>query len=350
MRREIAGTTGDGRPFERWTLQGPGGVEASILTLGGILASLRMPDRQGRLDNVVLGFADPERYLDPHPHVGALAGRYANRIGRARFTLDGVEYRLAANKPPHALHGGWVGFSRRVWEPRPADGEAVTLSYLSPHGEEGYPGNLAVEVTYRLTGEPALRLDYRATTDRPTVLNLTNHAYFNLAGEGSGTILDHELMIAADHFTPTDTGSIPTGEIAPVDGTPLDFRRPTRIGARIREAHPQLMLALGYDQNFVLRKSTPGALELAARVREPTSGRIMETLTTQPGVQLYTANYFTGSLVGASGRAWRQADGFCLETQHLPDSPNRPEFPSTVLRPGEAWRSTTVYRFSTDGG
>lgn len=350
MRQENAGETRDGRPITCWVLEGASGSEARILTLGGIVMALRVPDRGGRLDNVVLGFADPARYLEPHPHLGAITGRYANRIGGARFTLDGVEYRVPANKPPNALHGGWSGFDKKLWQARRGDGEAVVLSYLSPDGEEGFPGNLAVEVTYSLTDGPALRIDYRATTDRPTVLNLTNHAYFNLAGEGSGSVCGHELMIAADHFTPTDAGSIPTGEIAPVEGTPLDFRRPTMIGARIRDAHPQLLLARGYDQNFVLRKSRPGALEPAARVREPESGRVMEVLTTEPGVQLYTANNLDGTLVGASGRTWRQTDGLCLETQHLPDSPNQPAFPSTVLRPGEVWHSTTIYRFTTDGG
>ncbi|HET6469509.1 MAG TPA: aldose epimerase family protein [Geminicoccaceae bacterium] len=347
---EPAGSAEDGRPVERWRLRN-GGLEVEILTYGGIVAAFRAPDRHGRLADVVLGLPSLDGYLARHPYFGAITGRYANRIAGARFSLDGVEHQLAQNDGANALHGGRQGFDKQVWRARPtndADVAGVALAHVSAHGEEGYPGELAVEVAYRLDADGSLRIDYSATTDRPTVLNLTNHSYFNLAGESSGDVMGHELMLVADAFTPTDAGSIPTGEIRAVAGTPFDFREPVPIGARIREPDEQILHGRGYDHNFVLRKTAPGALELAARVREPSSGRVLEVLTSEPGLQFYSGNRLDGTLVGSGGRTYRQSAGFCLETQHFPDSPNRPEFPSTVLRPGETFRSTTVFRFAVD--
>jgi aldose 1-epimerase len=341
--RRFYGSLPDGRAVDLLTLKG-GRLEADIITYGGIIAAIRCPDRHGAVANVCLGLPDLEAYTRKR-FFGTITGRYANRIAGARFTLDGVEHRLAASNGPNAIHGGVEGFDKKLWRILAADAASVRLAYTSPDGEEGYPGRLEVEVTYAATAGGALRIDYAATTDRPTVLNLTNHAYFNLAGEASGDILGHELQLLADSFLPTDGGAIPTGEIAPVAGTPFDFREPMAIGARIREPHPQILIGRGYDHCYVLRKTAPGALGLAARVREPASGRVLEVLTTEPGVQFFSGNNFDGSLVGCGGRTYRQSAGFCLETQHFPDSPNRPEFPSTVLRPGERFASTTVLRF-----
>lgn len=349
--KEAFGRLPDGRAVERWRLTNARGVGLDFLTYGGIVTALRVPDRAGRLGNVALGFARLEDYRANGPYFGAVIGRYGNRIGGARFTLDGREYRLAANRGRNALHGGEEGFDKKLWqaeETAAAGGVAVRLAYRSPDGEEGYPGNLDVAVIYTLTDRDELRIDYRATTDAPTVLNLTNHAYFNLEGEGSGDVLGHELTLLADAYLPTDEGQIPTGEILPVAGTPFDFRQAKPLGAEIRDGHEQLVRGRGYDHCFVLREGLPGEPRLAARVRAPGSGRVMEALTTEPGIQLYTGNYLDGTLVGSGGRIYRQADGFCLETQHFPDSPNRPHFPSTTLRPGEAFASTTIYRFLTD--
>ena len=345
------GTTAQGTPIERWRLDNGAGLSVAILTYGGIVQSIEVPDRDGRRANVALGFATLAPYLDRHPHFGTITGRYANRIAGASFTLDGKRHALGANDGRNSLHGGPEGFGRRVWTARAAaGGEAgVTLSYDSADGDEGFPGGLATEVTYRVTAGNELRIDYHATTDRPTVVNLTNHTYFNLGGEGAGSILDHELQIHATRFTPVGTTLIPTGELRAVAGGPFDFTRPTAIGARIRDVgEQQLLFGRGYDHNWVLDKPAPGALALAAQVLEPGSGRIMEIHTTEPGLQFYAGNFLDGTLVGTSGRAYRQSDGFCLETQHFPDSPNRPAFPSTVLRPGEAYRTTTVHRFATD--
>jgi len=346
--RKPWGALPDGTAVEQFTLRNERGMTAVIITYGAILASLRVPDRTGALDNVVLGYASLEGYLGDDASFGATIGRYANRIAGGRFAIDGTTYELLRNNGPNSLHGGIRGFSKRVWQARgavEAEAPSVTLRYVGADGEEGYPGQLAVEVRYKLTAD-AIRIDYSASTDKPTVLNLTNHSYFNLAGEGAGSIEGHELMVAADAFTLSTADLIPTGEIRSVTGTPFDFRAPTPIGARIRADDEQLLLGRGYDHNFVLRANPRAEVRLAARVREPRSGRVMEVLTTEPGVQLYTANFLNGRHRGPSGRAYRQSDGFCLETQHFPNSPNEPRFPSTLLRPGETFRSRTEYRFS----
>jgi aldose 1-epimerase len=351
LQKEAFGALPDGTAVERYTMSNAHGMEVSFLTYGGIVTAIRVPDRDGRRDSVVLGFAKLEDYVAQNPYFGTITGRYANRIANARFALEGHEYRLAVNNGPNALHGGKAGFDKKVWqaeEAKASDGVAVALSYRSPDGEEGYPGNLDVRVTYTLTNADELRVDYRATTDQPTVVNLTNHSYFNLAGDGSGNVLGHELRLAASGFTPVDATLIPTGAIAKVAGTPFDFQTPKPIGRDIRMGDEQLVRGRGYDHNFVLDKPQAGALSLAARVREPRSGRVMEVHTTEPGVQLYTGNFLDATLVGAAGKVYRQSDGFCLETQHFPDSPNQPSFPSTLLRPGEAFESTTVFRFSVN--
>ena len=343
------GKTADGNTIQEYTLRNSAGMEVRLITYGGILTSIRVPDRHGRLANVVLGFESLAKYEAEHPYFGAITGRYANRIAGGRFTLDGIEYQLARNDGAVSLHGGVVGFDKRLWS---ADdlGSAVELSYTSPDGEEGYPGNLEVTVRYSLDEGNALRIDYAAETDAPTVLNLTNHSYFNLMGEGEGTIYNHILTLNADHFTPTDETQIPTGDVAPVAGTPFDFRRPKAIGPGQRSADPQIVMSKGYDHNFVLDRDglAAGELGFAARVYEPRSGRVMEVWTTEPGVQFYGGNVLDTTLVGSSGRLYRQSDGLALETQHFPDSPNKPAFPSTALRPGNRFESTSVYKFSTD--
>lgn len=345
--RKPYGALPDGTPVERFTLSN-GSLTAEVISYGAILASLRVPDRAGATANVVLGYASLEDYLADDASFGATVGRYANRIAGGSFAIDGTTYRLPINNGPNSIHGGIKGFSKRVWRAGgavEADGPTVTLRYVSADGEEGYPGELWVEVRYTLTAD-AIRIDYAATTTKPTVLNLTNHSYFNLAGEGAGSIEGHEVMIAADAFTPARADSIPTGEIRSVTGTPFDFRESRPIGARIRASDEQILLGRGYDHNFVLRDNPEGKARLAVRVREPASGRVMEVLTREPGVQLYTGNFLNGRHRGTGGRAYRQTDGFCLETQHFPNSPNEPSFPSTVLRPGETFRSRTEYRFS----
>lgn len=343
------GTTAAGNAVEEYTLGNASGMEVKLITFGGILTSIRAPDRKGLLSNVALGFDRLAKYEAEHPYFGAITGRYANRIAGGRFTLDGVEYELFKQDGADSLHGGAIGFDKRIWASRQVE-NGVELSYLSPDGEEGYPGNLDVSVRYSLNEENVLRIDYLAATDAPTVLNLTNHSYFNLMGEGEGTVYDHILTVNADSYTPTDARQIPTGEIVSVADTPFDFRVPKTIGPGQRSADPQIITAKGYDHNFVLnREGLPdGDLGFAARVYEPRSGRIMEVWTTEPGVQFYAGNILDTTLVGASGRLYRQSDGLALETQHFPDSPNQPSFPSTVLRPGERFQSTTEYRFSTD--
>lgn len=320
------------------------------MTYGATLVSLKVPDRAGKFDDVTLGFDSLANYEGDTHYMGQVIGRYANRIAKGRFTLNGVEYKLAANNGENHLHGGLRGFDKVVWKARPLNtktGSAVEMTYVSRDGEEGYPGTLTVRVVYTLTEANELKLDYSATTDKDTVVNLTNHAYFNLAGHGAGEILDHLLTVNADRFTPTDPGSIPTGELRPVRGTPFDFRRATAVGARIGQDEEQLKFGNGYDHNFVVNGRN-GVLRLAARASEPKSGRVMEVWTTEPGVQLYTGNFLFpgGEGVGKGGAVYRRRHGFCLETQHYPDSPNRPGFPSTVLRGGGRFRSTTVYKFS----
>jgi len=346
------GQLADGREARLYTLRTPAGFQADITDFAGIIVHLYAPDRHGNRGDVVLGVSSATEFEARAAGFNSIIGRYGNRIAGGKFSLDGRTYTLATNSTsggvPVHLHGGKVGFNRKLWQATPAtrDGlPALRLRYVSPDGEEGYPGNLEVEVLYSVTKDNALRLDYTATTDRPTPINLTNHAYFNLKGEGDGDILDHVLTLRAARYTPVTPALIPTGELAPVAGTPFDFTHPVRIGARITEPHPQLGYGRGYDHNYVL-DAQDGALALAATVHEPASGRVLEVLTTEPGVQFYTANHFNGRMSGKSGRPYPKHAGFCLETQHFPDSPNQPAFPSTILRPGRTFRSTTVYRFS----
>ncbi len=343
------GTTADGAAVEEYTLRNDAGLEVKLITFGGILTSIRVPDRNGRLVNIALGFDRLAKYEAEHPYFGAITGRYANRIAGGKFRLDGVDYQLFTQDGLSSLHGGEIGFDKRIWAARQVE-RGVELSYLSPAGEEGYPGNLKVTARYRLSEGNVLRIDYWAETDAPTVLNLTNHSYFNLMGEGEGAIYDHVLTLNADNYTPTNANQIPTGEIASVTGTPFDFRIPKAIGPGQRSAHPQIIMAKGYDHNFALNRAglSEGELGFAARVYEPRSGRVMEVWTTEPGVQFYAGNFLDTTLVGASGRLYRQSDGLALETQHFPNSPNQPDFPSTALRPGQRFQSATEYRFSTD--
>jgi len=336
----------DGTPVELYTLRNAHGLEASIMTYGGIVTSLKVPDKNGNFGDVVLGCDTLEGYLTPTPYFGALIGRYGNRIAKGQFTLDGQTYTLATNNPPNNLHGGPKGFDKVVWTAKPLEtayGPALVLTYISKDGEEGFPGNLVVSATYSLTDDNSLRLEFSATTDRDTVCNLTHHSYFNL--RGSGDILDHEVFINADKFTPVDATLIPTGELRPVAGTPFDFRQRTAIGARINDADEQITFAGGYDDNWVLNK-TPGTLSLAAGVYEPTTGRVMEVYTTSPGMQFYTGNFLDGTITGKGGWVYQRRNAFCMEPQAFPDSPNHPDFPTTELKPGETYHNTIVYKFS----
>lgn len=347
------GTTPAGEPAQLYTLQNAGGFRADISDYGGTVVNLFTPDRHGQLDDVVLGFDSVADYVVHSPYFGGLIGRCGNRIAHARFALDGRTYTLPANNSPGGipchLHGGVKGFDKVMWRAEPfisAVGPALRLHYHSPDGEQGYPGALDVAVTYTVGDDNSLRLDYEARSDAPTIANLTNHAYFNLAGEGPGDVLGHILSLNAPAYTPVNAGLIPTGQIAPVAGTPFDFLAPHTIGERIEVANEQLRFAGGYDHNFVLaRGSDPHALALAATVLEPQSGRLLEVLTTEPGLQFYSGNFLAGAFTGKHGHVYPHRSGFCLETQHFPDSPNQPAFPSVVLRPGETLRSTTVYRF-----
>jgi aldose 1-epimerase len=333
----------DGKTVEVYTLTNANGVEAKAITYGGIITSLRVPDRAGRMGDVVLGFDDLAGYIQNPPFFGAIIGRYGNRIGKGQFTLNGHTYKLATNNGPNHLHGGNKGFDKVVWQAQPAaSGAGVTFTRTSPDGEEGYPGNLKVSVTYTLTDKNELVVDYLATTDKATPVNLTQHSYFNLAG--SGDILGHELTLYADRFTPVDPTLIPTGLIAPVPNSPFDFRKSTPIGARINLPDEQLKFGQGYDHNWVINRSGAG-LQPAARVVEPKSGRTLDITTTEPGIQFYAGNFLDGTLKGKGGQVYKHRTGFCLETQHYPDSPNKPTFPSTILEPGKEYRSKTVFTF-----
>jgi aldose 1-epimerase len=343
------GTTADGVAVAEYTLANGAGMEVTIVTYGGIITSIRVPGRDGRIGNVALGLASLREYETKSPYFGAITGRFANRIAEGKFTLDGVTHQLDINNGPNSLHGGLKGFDKQVWAARELDSQgepALELTYHSPDGDQKFPGALDVKVVYTLTGANELHIDYSATTDKPTIVNLTNHSYFNLKGEGD--ICDHVVMLNASRSTLVNAALIPTGELAPVAGTPLDFRQPKPVAPGIRSAHPQIAIAKGYDHNWVLDRVSEDdkSLILAARVQEPHSGRVLEVLTTEPGIQFYTGNFLDGSLYGPSGHAYRQGDGFCLETQHYPDSPNHSIFPSTVLRPGESYRTKTVFKFT----
>ncbi|MFE9054511.1 aldose epimerase family protein [Streptomyces mutabilis] len=345
--KELFGKLADGTKVYRWSLEN-GGTRMKVLSYGGVVQSLEVPDRRGRYANVSLGFDNLDDYVARSPHFGALIGRYGNRIAKGRFTLDGKEYQLSVNDGENSLHGGALGFDYRVWDVEPfTEGSDVglVLHYTSVDGEMGYPGTLKAKVTYTLTRRGEWRIDYEATTDKATVVNLTSHVYWNLAGEGSGTIEDHELSIAASRYTPTDAGLIPTGELAKVSGTPFDFRRAKPIGRDIRDAHPQLVTAKGFDHNWVLDKGITERPEHIATLRDGASGRTLRIATDQPGLQFYSGNFLDGTLTGTGGSLYRQGDALCLETQHFPDSPNQPSFPSTVLRPGQTYRTTTVHSF-----
>jgi aldose 1-epimerase len=348
VKREAFGTLPTGEAVDVITVGNARGTEVRVATYGGIILSLRAADRAGQVDDIVLGFDDLEGYLRNSPYFGAIVGRYGNRIARGRFTLDGSTYELATNNGPNHLHGGLRGFDKVVWKCAPfaRDGASgAVFTHTSPHGDEGYPGTLDVKVAYTLTDRDELSVDYRATTDRPTVVNLTQHSYFNLAGAGLGDVLGHDLKLDAEHYTPVDETLIPLGTLAPVAYTPFDFRSPARIGARIRDGDTQLARGGGYDHNFVLKPTAGNAPRHAAHVYEPTTGRTLDVHTTEPGVQFYSGNFLDGSISGKAGRSYGPRAGFCLETQHFPDSPNEPAFPSTVLRPGEEYRSRTVFRF-----
>ncbi|GGV85303.1 aldose 1-epimerase [Streptomyces griseoloalbus] len=347
--RTLFGKLADGTKVHSWSLEN-GGTRMKVLSYGGIVQSLEIPDRRGRHTNVSLGFDTIEDYVASSPYFGALIGRYGNRIGKGRFTLDGTAYQLSVNDGENSLHGGAKGFDQRVWDVEPftaGSDVGLRLHYTSVDGEMGYPGTLRAKVTYTLTRDGDWRVDYEATTDKATVVNLTSHVYWNLAGEGSGGIEDHELSIAASRYTPTDAGLIPTGELARVAGTPFDFRRAKPIGRDIRAAHPQLITAKGFDHNWVLDKGLTARPEHIATLRDPSSGRTLRIATNEPGLQFYSGNFLDGTLTGTGGRVYRQGDALCLETQHFPDAPNRPSFPSTVLRPGQTYRTTTVHSFGS---
>jgi aldose 1-epimerase len=341
------GKTPAGETVDIYTLTNSEGMEVRAITFGGIITSIRVPDRNGKLDDVALGFNTLDGYLKNPPYFGAIIGRYGNRIGKGQFTLDGKTYSLAINNRPNHLHGGVKGFDKVVWKAesfKNADNVGLVFTHTSPDGDEGYPGALSLRVTYTLNNKNEIAFDYEASTDKATPLNLTQHSYFNLAGEGSGDILSHVMTINASKITPVDQTLIPTGELASVEGTPFDFRKPTPIGERIAANDPQIRFGNGYDHNFVVDRNGNG-LVLAAHVEEPKSGRVLEISTTEPGMQFYTGNFLDGTLTGKSGRPYARRTGFALETQHYPDSPNKPSFPNTILKPGESYRSKTVFAF-----
>ncbi len=347
--RQSFGKTDAGENVDLYTLRNTHGVEATITNYGGIVVSLKVPDRNGKFDDVVLGFNNLDSYLKPGPYFGALIGRYGNRIAKGRFTLNGTEYKLAVNNGENHLHGGIKGFDKVVWtgkEMKTKNGPALSLTYLSKDGEEGYPGNLTVTVVYTLTNNNELKIDYSATTDKDTVTNLTHHSYFNLAGEGNGDILNTRVTINATRFVPTDAGSIPLGDLRKVSGTPFDFLTAHAIGERINQDDEQLKFGSGYDHTWVIN-GRMGVMRLAATAYEPTSGRVMQVWTTEPGMQFYTGNFLDGTLTGKAGKQYPKRSGFCFETQHYPDSPNQPSFPTTTLKKGATYKSTTIYRFSS---
>ena len=348
MNKATFGTTPNGEAVDIYTLTNPQGMEVRAITLGGIITSIRVPDKNGKFDDVALGFDSLDGYIKNPPFLGAIIGRYGNRIGKGRFTLDGKTYTLAINNKPNHLHGGIKGFDKAVWKAesfKKDDAVGVAFTHTSPDGDEGYPGALSMRVTYTLTAGNAIEVDYEATTDKATPVNMTQHTYFNLAGDGSRDVLDHVMTIYASRYTPVDSTLIPTGELAPVEGTPFDFRMPMAIGARIGANDSQIKYGNGYDHNFVVDRTGDGLVP-AAHVVEPTTGRVLDVSTTEPGMQFYTGNFLDGSVTGKSGHVYKQRMGFCLETQHFPDSPNKPSFPNTILRPGETYRSKTVFTFS----
>ena len=345
------GTAQGGQSVEIFTMTNDHGLRVRFLSLGGVITEIDVPDRAGRPEDIVLGLNNLREYETLPGHFGAITGRYANRIGGAQFTLNGQTYHLIANNGPNTLHGGPNALDRQVWTVTPLTvpgGVAATLSYVSPDGDQNFPGTLTTHVTYTLTNDDVLQIAYVASTDKDTVVNFTNHSYFNLAGNGSGSVADQTLLVNADRYTPTGTDQIPTGEIAPVEGTPLDFRQMMPIGARLHSAFQQMVYAHGYDHNFMLNKGPSDGVAFAARAYDPRTGRVIDCLTTEPGVQVYTSNGMNGSVVGSSGTTYRQTEGFTLETQHFPDSPNKPNFPTTELKPGQDFRSTTIFRFATD--
>ena len=351
LKMESFGKTADGQEVQLFTLTNKNGIEAKITNFGGSIVSLKTPDRKGQLGDIVLGYDNLQGYVGDTAFFGALIGRYGNRIAKGQFALNGKTYQIPLNDGPNALHGGPNAFNKKVWTAKDISTHStpmLQLTYLSKDGENGFPGNLNVQVTYSLTSNNELRIDYAATTDKDTVLNLTNHSYFNLKGEGQGDILQHEVRLNANKFTPVDATLIPTGELKNVQGTPFDFRKTTAVGARINEDNQQLKYGWGYDHNWVLNGMGAGQLVTAARVHEATTGRVLEVLTDQPGVQFYSGNHMDGTIRGKGGKVYPKRGGLCLETQHYPDSPNHPAFPSTELKPGERFHSTTIYKFGVE--
>lgn len=348
MKKNILNTTINNKMLRLFTLKNRNGVKVEITNFGGKVVSIQVPDKHGDFDDIVLGYDNVEGYINGNPYFGALVGRCANRISGGKFTLEGIDYQLAQNIGENHLHGGIKGFNDVVWDAKQLEingGQAIELTYLSKDGEENYPGNLSVKVTYSLSENNELKIDYLASTDKTTIVNLTHHSFFNLAGEGNGDVLNHEILINADAFTVTDKDSIPTGEIRSVKATPMDFRKAKTIGKDIEADYEQLIWGNGFDHNWVLNKNTK-ELSFAASAYEPNSGRFMEVWTDQPGMQLYTGNYLDGSDIGKGGKAYHRRTAFCFETQHFPDTPNHPEFPSTILNPGEAYKQTCIYKFS----
>ena len=345
------GTLSDGREVNAFVLKNARGMSVQILDLGGVIASIKVPDSSGNFSDVTTGFDYPQPYLDGAGYMGAIVGRYANRISGGKFSIDGIDYSLAKNNGDNAIHGGLVGFDKKIWDVEFLVGlhdSKLKLSTFSPDGEEGYPGRVEVSVTYTLNDQNQLTIDYSATSDKATIINLTNHAYFNLDGHQAGSILEQEVMLNANHFTPIDQSSIPTGVILDVAGTPLDFRQRKAIGLDIESEDRQMTFGSGYDHNFVINHSEPGSVSLAAEVYSPNSGRVMKVYTDQPGVQFYTGNFLNGKLVGKEGAVYGRRSAFCLETQHFPDSPNKPTFPSTILQPGDQFASRTIFEFLTE--